>query len=177
MLQDVPVPQALQKISHDFGTSAMGEVRKRIQPSPLADLCVQILDLRAGIRTGVIEITEAIREVAIQMDKELAAWKSTLPPSWSYATVGTADTPAGQYFQGKRHVYSNPWTANVWNNWRTMRIVVNQIILQSEIWSDALEGVYDSTAVSHIHQLSTEICISAPNFIGSPRKHIGIVKY
>lgn len=160
MQYDVAVPQALLQISHSFGTSAMG------------DMCFRLLNLRAAIKCGDITDPNAIREVAIKMDADL----KTLQPSWSYVTVDASDTPAGTYFEGKRHIYSNLLTAQAWNSWRTLRIMVNRIIHQNEIRSVAPDSAHKSTALSHIHQFSTEICISAPNFIGSPRKHTSTPK-
>lgn len=122
MQQDVAAPQAVVQICHNFKTSAMGERRKKLQPGPIGDMCFRILDLRAAIRRGDITDPKAIREAAIEMDRDLEAWRITLQPSCSYATVDAGDAPAGTYFGGKRHIYSNLWNAQVWNNWRTLRI-------------------------------------------------------
>lgn len=169
MQQDVAAPQALLQISHNLKTSAMDERSKKIQPGPIGDMCFRLLDLRAAIKSRDITDPKAIREAAIEMDGELEAWRAALPPCWSYATVDAGDAPAGTYFGGKRQIYSNLWTAQVLNNWRTLRILINRVILQNAIRSDAPDSAHESTALSLIHQLSTEICISAPNFIGSPR--------
>jgi hypothetical protein len=136
----------------------------------------RLLDLRAAIKSGDVTDPKSIYEVAVEMDRELEAWRATLQPSWSYATVDADNAPAGTYFEGKHHIYSNPWTAQVWNNWRTLRILANRIILQSEIHSGAPDSANGSLVFSLIHQLSTEICISTPGFIGSPRKHTSTAK-
>ena len=154
----------------------MGERRKKIQPGPIGDMCFRLLDLRAAIKSGDITDPKAIREAAIEMDGDLEAWRATLQPSWSYATVDAGDALASTYFEGKCHIYSSLWTAQVWNNWRTLRILVNRIFLQNEIRSGAPDSTHESTALSLIHQLSTEICISVSSFIGSPRKHTSTTK-
>jgi hypothetical protein len=175
MQQDVAAPQALLQISHNFKTSAMGKRRKKTQPGSIGDMCFRLLDLRAAIKSDITD-PKAVREAAMEMDADLEAWRAALQPSWSYATVDAGDAPAGIYFEGKYHIYGNPWTARVWNNWRTLRILVNRIILQNEIRSGTPDSAHESAALSLIHQLSTEICISAPSFIGSPRKHASTAK-
>lgn len=171
MQQVVPASQALMQISHDFETSVIGERRKNTPPAPLGDLCFRLLNFRAVIENDHLRDPEAIRETAVQMEGEIEAWQATLPRSWRCSEVDVTDAPAGTCFGGKRHIYSNPWTAQIWNNWRTLRILINRIILQNEIRSGVPDSVHASTALSHIQQSSTEICISAPSFIGSPRKH------
>jgi hypothetical protein len=154
--REVAAPQALIEISHaEPGTS------------PMRDVCFRLLDLRAAIKSRDITDVDAIRQAASEMDRELEAWITTLAPSWSYATVDASDAPTGTYFQGKRHIYSNPWTAHFWNNWRTLRILANRIILQHEIPPDS---AYKSPVLSLIRQFSTEICISTPCFTGSSRR-------
>ncbi|RFU24558.1 hypothetical protein B7463_g11781, partial [Scytalidium lignicola] len=169
MQQDIAIPQTLLQISHKFATSTLGKHRKPTQAAPLGNVCFRLLYLRAGIKSGDITDPKTILEAAIEMDEELKGWRTTLGPSWYYTTIEAGDTPPGTYFEGKRHIYSNTWTAQVWNSWRTLRISVNQIILQNEIRSDAPNITYKSTALSIIPQLSTEICISASTFMGSPR--------
>ena len=170
MQQDVPAPQALVQISRDFETSATGEGLKRIRPGSVCNMCFRLLDLRADIKSGEITDPTAILEAAEEINHDLEAWRKTLPLSWDYVTVDAGDAPAGTYFQGKRHIYSSPWTAQVWNNWRTLRILVNRIILQIEVRSGALDSADASTALFLIHQMYTEISISAANCEGCPRK-------
>src|ERR1700726_3460350 len=134
MQREVAAPQALLQISHNFKTSAMG---KKTQPGPIGDMCFRLLDLRAAIKSDDITDLNVVREAAIETDADLEAWRAALKPSWSYATVNAGNTPSGTYFRGKYHIYDNPWTAQVWNNWRTLRILINRIILQNEIRSGA----------------------------------------
>lgn len=144
------------------------------QPEPLGHVCFRLLDLRAAIKSGDMTDPIAIYAEAVEMDRHLEAWRATLKPIWSYATVDVVEAPAGTHFEGKCHVYNNPWTAQVWNNWRTLRILVNRIIVQHDIYINVDDRVHEPFALSLIHQLSSEICISAPVFIGNAREHIPI---
>jgi len=159
MQQEIAAPYALLQLSRNFKISA------------IAHMNLRFLDLRAAIRRGDLVDPKAIYNAAIRLDGDLESWKAALEPSWSYSTVDAGDALAGMYFEGKRHLYNNLRTARIWNSWRTLRILVSQIILQNEVWFGATGSGHEYTALSTIHQVSTEICVSAPNFIGSPRKH------
>jgi hypothetical protein len=150
----------------------LDEHRHIMRLGSLGDMCFQLLDLRAAIKNGDMTTT-AIRETAIRMDTDLETWKAKLQPNWSYTTVYDCDDSI--YFKGIHQIYDNPWIAQAWNTWRTLRILINQIIFQNEIGSDELE-VTEPTSISLIHRLSAEICISVPSFLGSPRKYASITK-
>ncbi|KAF2475302.1 uncharacterized protein BDR25DRAFT_213918 [Lindgomyces ingoldianus] len=168
--QGVAAPLALLQISNTYRGSFMEKHRKKNKPSPMGDIYFRLLNLRSGIRSRNISDPKVIRKAAVELDNDLQAWRATLPSSWIYATVDAGNTSPGTYFEKKRHIYSSPWTAQVWNSWRTQRILVNQIMHQNEIHYDAPNNANHPSALSIIRQMSTEICISAPNFIGSPRK-------
>jgi hypothetical protein len=165
------------EMSNVFKTNAMKERSKKITQSPMGEIHFRLLDLRAAIKSGEITDSKAIREAAIKIEDELEAKWATMQPTSSYATVDICDAPMGTYFQGKRHIYSNIRTAQKWNYWRTLRILTNGIILQYRIQPGTFDNALDVTALSIIHQMSTEICICAPTFMGSPRKHTNTVNY
>jgi hypothetical protein len=171
MQQELPAPQALVQLSHKFETSRMGERRQKIRPGSMGDICFQLLGLRAAIKTSEITDPKTILETATGVDRYLETWRAVLQSSCSYATADVGDVPAGTHVGEKRHIFSSLWTTKSWNNWRTLRILVNQIVLQNEIRLGALDSAHESTSLSLIHQLSTEICISAASFRGSPRRH------
>jgi hypothetical protein len=114
MLQDFAVPQAGVQISQEVRPSAIGERLKKIRPGALGDMCFRLLHLRSAIKSGEITDQEAIRKAAIEMDRDLEAWRASLEPSWSYTTVDASAVPASTYFDGKRHIYSNLWTTQLW---------------------------------------------------------------
>ena len=111
----------------------------------------------------------SIRSVASQIDADLEGWTPSISRSWAYATV---PAPAGTYFQGKRHVYDDPWAAQVWNSWRTLRILVNRLIIEYSSGTEEPAGNIKHPAFQLIRRLSTDICISTADYIGSPRKRI-----
>ncbi|KAF2191228.1 hypothetical protein K469DRAFT_720220 [Zopfia rhizophila CBS 207.26] len=168
--QDIPVPPALVQMNDTYKTSNTGERRSKICPGSIADMSFQLLNLRAAIKRGELTDSKTIRDAATEIDRDLDAWRADIPPSyWSYAAIDASNAPAGTNFNGKCHVYGNLWSAQVWNNWRAVRIVTNQIILQNEVRSSASQSARQSKVISLIRQLSTDICISTPSFTGSSR--------
>ncbi|OIW22581.1 hypothetical protein CONLIGDRAFT_215731 [Coniochaeta ligniaria NRRL 30616] len=173
MQHDVPLSPALLQLSHMFDISILGQRRKESRPGPLGYMCFRLLHLRDAIRRDGLRDKQTICATLAEIDRDLMAWAACHP------TCMTLDAPVGSsdeiYFQGKRHVYSNLLTAQAWNNWRTLRIVANQMMIQTEACSDLSDITGASSSASPIiRQLSDDICISAASFAGSPRI-VGII--
>lgn len=88
-----------------------------------------------------------------------------MPKEWEYTTVDSSTN-----FGGVTHMYPNLWVAEAWKNWRIMRILVNQMIVENEAISGKPNDEAISQPLSIICQLSTELCISCFSFMGTPRK-------
>ena len=108
---------------------------------------------------------------------ELETWRAALKPDWNYVTVDAGNASVSTSFKGKLHVYKNPENMQAWNNWRTLRILLYQIILQNETSCGLIDSVHASTAIFVIRKMSTEVCISASIQIGSPCKQIHGTKH
>jgi hypothetical protein len=156
--QDIAAPPALRQLNN------------YIDHSPVSDLCYQFLDLRRSIKTGEMTDPAAILKATMGMEAELMLWKVERTQAWDYTTVVAEDAPKGTYFKGKRHIYSTPWIARALNNWRTLRIQINHIIVENESYMQEPNDAQLSIATSVIQQMSTDICISVHDFQGSARK-------
>lgn len=170
-----------------FDASEMGRRRKESRPGPLRSFVFRLVNLRDAIRCQELTDRRLIHQTAAEIDRDLVAWAAYLP---TYATVDVpADGSPGAYFRGKQHIYGNLTVAQSWNNLRTMRIVINRMMItQSEDCSDRVDRVSGSSALSTIKQLSQDICMSAAlstikelsedicmsaaTFAGSPREYL-----
>jgi len=133
-------------------------------PSPLGQLSFRLSHLRAAAKTGEVHDT-AIFDVAMSMDQDLAAWAVNIPDSWKYIVIdGTASTRA-HFGSNLRHVYNSVWAAQTWNNYRTLRILVRQLIVRH------CEPSNLESHITLVHELSAEICMSATCYDKSPCKH------
>ena len=173
MQQHMPVPLSLVQTTRHFQTSLIKQQwQKRSVASP-GSICVisfRFVNLLAAIRNGEVTDPHVIRREALDIDVDLNAWRATAPPSWGYATIDAPEAAVGTCFDGKAHVYPSLWIADAWSNWRTLRILVNQIVVQIEAHSTVPDSKQKAAALSVIHRLSTDLCISAPSFADSPRK-------
>lgn len=170
MVREVPAPAALVEMSQAFERSVMGERRRTGRPPTMSDICYRLLDTRRALREGEILNPSEVLAVAEEMELALEHWKSQLQSGWSFAVADAAEDPTGVFYEGKRHVYQNLWMAQVWNNWRTLRLSVSQLVLESERQLRAADSDRSLAALAVIHELSAEICTSAAGFAGSPRQ-------
>ena len=164
MLGDIPATSSSIEILNTGGV--VRNYRERAQPGPLGSNTLRLLDLREAIRDRDIKDPKKICETALEIDRDLESWTSTLSPDWGYTTANATESPSSDYYDGKLHVYRSHWVAQIWINWRVHRILANQIILQN----DTRNSAHHSGRISLIQNLSTDICISASTLIGSPRR-------
>lgn len=171
VLLDVVIHPSADQFYPELRLSAI-ERHGKNRSGVLGDICFRLLWLRLRIKSGEITDQQAIRETATKLDNDLEAWRANRGPGWLYTTVdASSPVPKDTLYHGKRHLYSQLWTAYLWNNWRTLRILINRIIVQNEMISKAPDHHQKAASLSLIHGMSTEICVSVASFFGSPRKH------
>ncbi|KIX07330.1 uncharacterized protein Z518_01983 [Rhinocladiella mackenziei CBS 650.93] len=173
MQQHNAVPPALVQTTYDFQTSAIRQQwqhRRVASPGSICEISFRMVNLRAAFKNGEVTDPQVIRKTALEIDGDLEVWRAGVPPNWRYTTIDAPGAGVDTCFDGKSHVYPTPWIADAWNNWRILRILVNQIIVQNEVRSSVPENAQKSIALSIIRQSSADICISTSSFIGTPRK-------
>jgi hypothetical protein len=113
-----------------------------------------------------------VREAARRIEADLVSWREGAPRGWRFDTVdsdpGAVDAEAG--FGGKTHVYANLWIAEAWNNWRALRLVLNQIIARNEARAGEPDEALRVAAEEVVREMSAEVCVSVANFVGTPRR-------
>ncbi len=139
-------------------------------PASITEICFRVVNLRAALRTGAITDPGVIRTVAMDIDDDLETWRTGLTPSWRYASVvSPPGTHCDDCFNGLRHVYPSLWIAEAWNNWRILRLLVNQMLMQTGV--DLSETTKKQKA---IRQLSSEVCLTVYNFTESSREFLRV---
>ncbi|KAI0967319.1 hypothetical protein F4678DRAFT_446243 [Xylaria arbuscula] len=145
----------------------------------LSTIVIQLANFCADVKNiHIVEPAEIIR-TALGIDADLVSLLISVPPSWSYTTVqvpiidGNFITKAiwGSHY----HVYNSIAAASMWNNYRSARIVVQELILDTlrnlELyWPDNTPYFQQNNLVDHcqqtILQLAEDICASAPFHFG-----------
>ncbi|KAJ6043304.1 uncharacterized protein N7446_001499 [Penicillium canescens] len=139
----------------------------------------KLSNLRADIRTKTFNNEREIISAASAIESDLIAWLASLPPEFNYTnhTKSPFDSQFQHRFKGlspyddQYHIYPNLWVCNSWNQYRSARIVVSEIILShirqisttSSITSLSEEFHLQCKALrSTIRRLAVDICRGAP---------------
>ncbi|KAJ5774958.1 hypothetical protein N7457_009854 [Penicillium paradoxum] len=148
----------------------------------------KLSNLRADIRTDSLNNEWEIISAASAIEADLLAWLAALPPEFSYTTHVTSpfDSVFRQRFCGispygdQYHVYPTLWVCNSWNQYRSARIVVSEIILshvRKLSNSSSLSSLSDEfrlqyrTLRSTIRRLAVEICRTVPFHFNAHQAH------
>lgn len=139
----------------------------------------KLSNLRAEIRANAFDNEREIISAASAIEADLIAWLASLPPEFNYTThvISPFDFAFQERFHGissyddQYHVYPNLWVCNSWDQYRSARIVVSEIILShvrqisdsSSLSSLSEEFRLQCRALrSTIRRLAVEICRAVP---------------
>jgi hypothetical protein len=136
------------------------------------EISVRMVNLRAAFRSDESIDSQFVHEKALELDRDLQVWKAGVPLGWIYTTIRAPNATVGRCFSGKSHMYPTLQIADGWNYWRTLRILVNQIIVQNVARLTPPDTNQRSIAISIIRQLSSDICISTASYVNTPRTFI-----
>jgi len=113
---------------------------QHVQPfdKPAAELIgilARLVQISVSVQTHVLipgrSTTYRLARELLELDSQLEAWEQRQHGIWVFheecAPVGFF--PAAAVFECSYHVYSDMWTARVWNHYRWARVLVNQMIL------------------------------------------------
>ncbi|KAL3458260.1 Alpha/Beta hydrolase protein [Aspergillus heterothallicus] len=170
LTQGLPVPPALVNITYEFETSTLRQLWKDSNlatPGSISEICFRLVNLRAMIaQDGHIDPV-SVRTEAFKLDTDLEEWKISAQVRWAYEIGCESESIDCRSFMGKYHRYANLWVARAWLNWRLMRILVNQMIIENELKLEFDEKIV-SRARGIVRDLSIEICISVACFDETP---------
>jgi hypothetical protein len=120
---------------------------------------------------------------ALEIDNELAVWATTCSPAYRYRTVTVEEKSEDLYFD-YYHIYSCISSATVWNDYRVVRILVNELLLQHsrKIMQEEFESTDAETLSSFLYQLvhdsasitvqlAGDICSTVPFCLGFSLKN------
>jgi len=123
---------------------------------------------------------ERIVSKACALDTEYEDWVKNVPLQYIFQTVNLKERN-DEVFSDHYHTYTNIWYATVWNHYRCVRLLVNELIVSQlnhvyleSMTSDAafiFEGsdvVANQISMSNstLVQLCHDICASVPFFLG-----------
>lgn len=149
----------------------------------------QLTDFCANLKNRhIVEPTEIIR-TALIIDAELVSLMISVPPLWRYATLNVPmlnGKPTTQAFWGDTyHIYHSISASSVWNNYRSARIIIQELIIDTIHDLETLENdSIGSPQRNHLMnqarqtvlQLVEDICASVPYNLGMEIEDLGHLK-
>lgn len=130
------------------------------------DISIRLCQLRSSIKQGIVDGDEAIRQ-AISINEALERWLSNVPAEFSYTKIYDFESPENVFF-GCYHIYSKTRVAFVWNHYRSLRILTNEIIIDALYSSGGVSSREAQRLASEqlFKKLTADICRSVPPFLG-----------
>ncbi|RAK95514.1 Zn(II)2Cys6 transcription factor domain-containing protein [Aspergillus ibericus CBS 121593] len=168
VLVELPDQMAVNFQRHPFPTDG----------DRLVKVVAKFSELQADIREGIISDSTEIVSIAMAIDSELELFASTVSAELSYATSAwhgdvvsrEKDGDNFSHYQGSYHIYQSTWACNIWNNYRYMRILVNDVILtHASNAQKSQPGMEHDSFMNRcvrirglMRQLAVDICCSVP---------------
>ncbi|KAL4884806.1 hypothetical protein BJY04DRAFT_205817 [Aspergillus karnatakaensis] len=147
----------------------------QLASSRLTMISTKLVELRErwegfAARTEPMDLSEveSILFEARLIDDQFSAWTLSLPKHWDPApasSIPESVRDAGLY-QGRCDCYTDSWIAETWNEYRTYRLAVQNIIFRCLcLLSNCADDIQSTTET--IYALAVDICATVPFFLGS----------
>ena len=175
LVRQTSVPQTMLKWSR---LARQYETRDEIAESELADLFAQFCDLQACMAFSS-EYSDPAKVVAhaSSIEAELVNWAAKWQADEPYASI-IARELSPDVFSDHWHLYNDIFVADLWNNYRSIRINVNEIIVKQ---LSLMNGYQPTPLILHyspdydnqldcskrtVLELSRQICAAVPFYMG-----------
>jgi hypothetical protein len=176
LIRRVEVPETLLEWSRLARGRETNE--KKISESGLSDIVAKYCNLQASAESFQAKIDPFdTLDQALKIESELVEWTLKWKAQDNYATI-TINEASPDVLNDHWHLYSNIFVATTWNTYRSIRILVHQIIVTQlghiiaslpimSIFQDASVHEFQfHTSKQIVVSLSHEICASIPFFMG-----------
>jgi hypothetical protein len=162
-----PLPYDLQKWNmwvapaqkeDEYGANKFGEINGRLAA------------LRAIIKHKNITDPSTVMSMLLPLDQELELWKTNLPITWyptCYSSLPHVNDTQNVSFDSRYDVYPDLWVASMWNNYRTVRILIHETIMfiTLKFGSSTDYAKLDYSTVV-LRAMTNEICHTVPFHLG-----------
>ncbi|KAL4906770.1 hypothetical protein BDW74DRAFT_166920 [Aspergillus multicolor] len=150
------------------GIPELASSRLMMIAPPLVKLRERWVEFSSRADTTDTEELNSILSEARNLDDQFTAWTFSLPKHWypmpaSYFPQSVRD--AGAY-QDRCDCYTDVWIAETWNNYRTFRLSIQNIIYRCLCLLPNHEVEIEAT-VETTRVLAADICASVPFYLGS----------
>ncbi|KAJ5570578.1 uncharacterized protein N7459_010008 [Penicillium hispanicum] len=120
---------------------------------------------------------------ALYLDANLRSWAMSLSPAWRYTVIDDpcshlGDNTGFPVYGGRRHLYQRVTFVSMWNHYRQLRIIVNEMIrsMSLRLWKaqrppECQQTVSQSIAI--INQMADDLCTSISYYFTSDQTSFG----
>ncbi|CAG8932931.1 unnamed protein product [Penicillium salamii] len=142
-------------------------------------IVVRLNDLCAALKDGTLTQPSEIIRRTLSLDADLVSLLLTAPPTWSYTTVKVplvnGEPITNLVWGDSYHVYRNLAVSSMWNNARSARILMHEMILEAgkllEESSPVNSGLRFSQVLANqsrdtARRLVDDVCASVPFHMG-----------
>ncbi|KAJ6119274.1 hypothetical protein N7523_003554 [Penicillium sp. IBT 18751x] len=143
-------------------------------------LVIKLSNFCASLKNKTITEPSEILRTALTIDAELMALFLSVRPPWNYQTVKVPTVDGERITQAvwgnSYHVYSNLTASSLWNNYRSARILIHELIIDTVNGINSL-GYDDNGSQQRLNlasqsrqiaqQLVEDICASVPFHLGA----------
>ncbi|MCJ1393147.1 hypothetical protein MMC18_006019 [Xylographa bjoerkii] len=174
----------------EWTLSAMAyETPEELISSTLSSIVIKFCNLRASMESfHDFRHSARIISAAFTIDAELADWAARCPAQYIYSTV-TMQSRSESVFSDYYHTYDTIWIAWTWNSYRSIRILLNETLLQQlthlsqypldypEPYDEYSSLPYETQILcckSLLVQLTQDICASVPFYLGYHSQQDGV---
>ncbi|KAK9428135.1 hypothetical protein V1505DRAFT_395482 [Lipomyces doorenjongii] len=133
----------------------------------LASIVTRFVALWASLGHQSFADYNAIIPCALDLENDLKNWAMELPESWAFGTAPFS-VELEDFTGGMEHDYPSRFIANSWSCYRTVRMLVNDLLVEhlpSRICTAVEYELQLADSLATLSQLSTEICSSASYFL------------
>jgi hypothetical protein len=158
LIRRVEFPETLLKWSRLAREHEINE--EKISESELSEIVAKYCNLQASIESFQTKINpEDAFGQSIKIESKLVEWASKWKAQDNFAII-TIDKASTDVLNDHWHLYSNLFVANTWNSYRSIRILVHQIVvtqlasITESPSSPSLKSIPQDTSI-HDFQLHT----------------------
>ncbi|KXJ94229.1 hypothetical protein Micbo1qcDRAFT_193451 [Microdochium bolleyi] len=201
MVTHATVPDALRATSDSFQPWGHLPFTYDTRPGSLALISFQIVNLRADVNAGTVKDPNEIMKTVLAVEKRLEQWTHHAPQGWTERIPSPSPSPSPDglplgFFTDAigltshntpAHTYASVNIAQIWNNWRVLRIMAHQILLrhaliplrslapikvattQEELDHDEKYAKQEGASAETIRQMSSDVLAAAPTIVDTPR--------
>lgn len=143
-----------------------------LHTSRLSDMMTRLADIRASAAGKGDFKSKEFASLLLGMERDLESWTQELPQGWKFVTHDCSRNE--NVYENSYISYTSPSIAAAWNDYRTLRCIVNDIML-THIDSIRLENASQhgadllkerQRAIDTIKRCCTETCLSTPFVLG-----------